>query len=361
MPSITFNFLQQLARSRRYSVNTALNYREIRRGQMDRKADPVMLQIEVTSRCNFKCSYCIVHNGTEKEKPKDMSMDLFRRVLDRFPRSFYLQLHGQGEPLLHPQLESMVTLAEKQRRFCSLVTNGSLWTEKKSKALLEAGVDVIAFSLDLEDPTIMEADRKGLHYEKVARTIQRVIRWRDEIRPLTAVGVSAVFKKTLLDHPAELQAHVKRLDDLGIDFLFAGPLAGTESYRERYPLKHLREVIPPGERRKLIPFPTHCAVYETPSTNFVRGRCLWPWMALYINYDGRISYCSNNHRVRVGHIDDPGAINLDVHRKLRREFKAGQVPEGCRGCQYLLAFDSATEEATPGQLGSSHLPEAGLY
>lgn len=196
MPSINFNFLQQLARNPRFVGNAAANFTEIRAGREERNADPTMLQIEVTSRCNFRCSYCIVHNGTESETPGDMSLDMFRHVLDRFPRSYYLQLHGQGEPLLHPHLEEMITFAEQQSRFSSIVSNGSLWTEFKSKGLLAAGVDVIAISLDLDSPEKMEADRIGLTYQDVVKSVGQLIRWRDTIRPLTAVGISAVVKET---------------------------------------------------------------------------------------------------------------------------------------------------------------------
>lgn len=358
LPSINFNFLQQLARSPRFAANSAVNLTEIRAGKESRRADPTMLQIEVTSRCNFRCSYCIVHNGTEKEKPGDMSFDLFQHVLDRFPRSYYLQLHGQGEPLLNRELDKMVTLTEKQGRFSSVVSNGSLWTESKSKSLLSAGIDVIAISLDLDSPEEMEFDRIGLKYDQVVRTIGQLIRWRDAIRPLTAVGVSAVFKRSLIDQPSILRSHVERLDSLGIDFLFVGPLAGTKTYRGRYPPQHLSAIIPTQDRRKLIPFATHCTVYETPSTNFVRGRCMWPWMALYVNFDGTVSYCSNNHRVRVGHVDDQDVINLAIHREIRAEFVAGQIPGGCRGCQYLLALDGTHEheEESTSDLVTSILP-----
>jgi hypothetical protein len=71
---------------------------------------------------------------------------------------------------------------------------------------------------------------------------------------------------------------------------------------------------------------------------------MWPWMALYVNFDGTVSYCSNNHRIRVGHVDDPDIINLALHRELREKFIAGQVPEGCRGCQYLLALDGVHDQ-----------------
>lgn len=71
---------------------------------------------------------------------------------------------------------------------------------------------------------------------------------------------------------------------------------------------------------------------------------MWPWMALYINFDGAVSYCSNNHRVRVGHVDDTDVINLELHRELRVKFSAGQIPKGCKGCQYLLALNGSYEQ-----------------
>lgn len=357
MPGINLNFLQQLARRPRFAANAALNLVEIRGGRTECKTDPTMLQIEVTSRCNFRCSYCIVHNGTETGAVGDMSLDLFKQILDRFPLSYYLQLHGQGEPLLHPELAKMVAYADEQKRFSSIVSNGSLWTESRSKELLDAGVDVIAISLDLAEPHEMEADRLGLKYDRVVDTIARLLSWRDIHRPLTAVGVSAVVKRHILEQPEELHRHVKRLDDLGIDFLFVGPLAGTSTYRSRYPSEFLSEIIPQNNDHALIPFSTHCTVYETPATNFVRNRCMWPWMALYVNFDGSLSYCSNNHRIRVGSFNDDDARNLETHRDLRAQFVDGHVPVGCSGCQYLLALHTPFkgDDSTPHSMQQSDL------
>jgi MoaA/NifB/PqqE/SkfB family radical SAM enzyme len=337
MPNLKAAFLSQLARRPGYAMNAVRNLDEARRSAHRRGTDPVMLQIEVTSRCNYKCSYCIVHNGSSPEVDADMQMDTFQRVLEKFPSAFYLQLQGQGEPLLHSKLEEMVRLAEDQRRFVGIVTNGSLWSEAKTRELLAAGVDMIAFSLDLATPDEMQSIRRGMNVAKVVENLQRVLRLRDELRPSTVVGVSAVLLRHVYEDMKALRQAVEWLDGLGIDFLMVDPLAGTESYRTRYPSAMLTERIDSLGTLRLLPFATRCAVYEAPEMNTFAGHCMWPWMAVYVNYDGSIARCSNAHRVTVGHIDDGDPLNLGHHVEMRRDFAGGGVPPGCYGCQYLLA------------------------
>lgn len=340
MANIAANFLSQLILRLGFGLNAARNADEALRGDLHRDTDPIMLQLEVTSRCNYKCRYCIVHNGTGSDVHGDMDMGLFRRILVHFPKSFYVQLQGQGEPLLHPQLTEMVRILEEQRRFSAIITNGSLWTEEVSRELLEAGIDVVAFSLDLCDPEEMEYQRLGMDYSEVAGNLRRLVSLRDEIRPETAIGVSAVLLRSVYKNKDRLHEAVQRLDDLGIDFLVVDPLAGTVAYRDRYPGDLDRERIDPPGPRRLLPFRTRCTVYEAPEVNFFSGRCIWPWMAVYVNHDGGIALCSNNHRVVVGHVDETARLNLQDHVNLRQGFCDDRLPEACEGCQYLLAYRS---------------------
>ncbi len=336
MPNIKTNFLCHLARHPRLLANAVRNAAEARRGALHRRADPLMLQLEVTSKCNFQCTYCIVHNGTGSDAHRHMEMATYRHLLDRFPKSAYLHLQGQGEPLLHPQLVEMVRLAKVQHRYCSVVSNGSLWDEAASRALLAAGIDVITFSLDLCEPEEMERLRRGMKVDQVVANLRRLLRLRDRLRPRTAVGCSAVLLRHVHDDPAALRKAVGWLDGLGIDFLMVDPLAGTESYRSRYTAPLLTERLDTLDPRRPIPVPTRCTIYNAPQMNTFAGRCIWPWLAVYINYDGTIVRCANTHRITVGHADDPEPLDLPAHVALRRDFTAGRVPEGCEGCQYLF-------------------------
>jgi MoaA/NifB/PqqE/SkfB family radical SAM enzyme len=314
---------------------------ELMSGATSCSTDPVMLQVEVTARCNFACRYCIVHNGTEPRPGGDMTLDTFREILRRFPRAFYVHLHGQGEPLiLGDRFIEMARLAAAERRFFSVVTNGSLCTEDMTRALLEAGIGALAVSLDLCSPdrTATERRLKGgqpMDVAEVEANLRRAVALRDRMKRRTSIGVSAVL---LADVPnEEVRAALRRLDGLGVDFVMVGPLAGTSPYRGRYPFDLLARVSEDVTWHRGLLGGTRCEIITTPASNSVAGRCVWPWSALYVNYDGSVSSCSNNHRLPAGgRAADRDVRNLALHRALRAEFGAGTVPDGCRGCQYLL-------------------------
>ena len=317
------------------ACNLVTSFRELRSGSLHRRSEPVMLQLEVTSRCNYQCRYCIVHNGTETEtEPRDMDLSIFREILDRFPRAFYLQLQGQGEPLLHPDLPAMVRLAKASRRMCAVVTNGSLWTEERTGQLLQAGLDIVAFSLDLCSDKRMASYRRGMNPATVRANLTRVLEERRRLKSPVVVGVSAVLLPAA-SLSEQIEA-LKQLDELGVDFVMIGPLANTFPYRERYPPDLASEAERPPDFSTLRALGFRCAVFTTPAANSVAGRCFWPWSALYVNYDGTVSYCANNHRCRIGHARDGDVLNLAVHQRVRAQFGRDEVPDGCRGCQYLV-------------------------
>ena len=62
--------------------------------------------LEITNICNLSCSFC---PGTKREK-RFMSSEDFRFLAGRLrPHTDYLYLHLMGEPLLHPELEAILS------------------------------------------------------------------------------------------------------------------------------------------------------------------------------------------------------------------------------------------------------------
>ncbi|MGA2128775.1 MAG: hypothetical protein ABSG76_21805 [Xanthobacteraceae bacterium] len=76
-----------------------------RRETADR--DPVCLYLETTNRCNLPCTTC-PRTFEELEPPANMSFDLFRRIVDQYPKIARVVLHGIGEPLMVPNLPRMI-------------------------------------------------------------------------------------------------------------------------------------------------------------------------------------------------------------------------------------------------------------
>ena len=91
--------------------------------------------VEITNVCNLRCAFC---PGTRRE-PRFMSPEAFALVLDRLRgRTEYVFLHVMGEPLLHPALPALLTLAAERGVKLCLVTNGTLLS-RQGEALLRCG------------------------------------------------------------------------------------------------------------------------------------------------------------------------------------------------------------------------------
>lgn len=100
--------------------------------------------VEITNVCNLRCAFC---PGT-KRAPRVMSPDEFARVLDALrPHVSYVYLHIMGEPLLHPRLDALLSLAaERGMRVC-VTTNGTLLAARADVLLAAPALHKVSVSL----------------------------------------------------------------------------------------------------------------------------------------------------------------------------------------------------------------------
>lgn len=120
------------------------------------RSAPFVIYLDPCGACNFKCSFCPCNTVEEQaaERHKMMSWELFEKLLDDLQafqgQVSVINLHGFGEPLLNPRIADMVR-ALKQAHCCREVrvtTNGSLLDEERSRALIDAGVDLVRVSVE---------------------------------------------------------------------------------------------------------------------------------------------------------------------------------------------------------------------
>src|SRR5205809_3497436 len=88
-------------------------------------AEPVCLYLETTNRCNLPCTTCPC-TFEELEPAANMSWDLFRSIVDQYPRVARVVLHGVGEPLMVPQLPRMIRHLKERGTYVLFNTNGTL-------------------------------------------------------------------------------------------------------------------------------------------------------------------------------------------------------------------------------------------
>lgn len=120
---------------------------------------PFSMFVFPTTYCNFKCNYCGHSLGPVRMKeqygfsPQTMDWDTFSAVVEQakqFSRPLkLLSLTGHGEPLINPRLPEMVAYIKKSgiAQRIEIISNGSLLTNEKALALIDAGLDGIRISL----------------------------------------------------------------------------------------------------------------------------------------------------------------------------------------------------------------------
>ena len=110
------------------------------------------IYIEITNHCNLSCSFCI----QKHETARFLTCQQFEEILKQVkPFTSYIYLHILGEPLLHPELEEILSLCSTYQMHVQITTNGTLL--KKQLPLLlkypirQINVSVHSFKHQQED------------------------------------------------------------------------------------------------------------------------------------------------------------------------------------------------------------------
>jgi len=162
------------------------------------------IYLEPTNLCNLRCSICI--RQTWDEALGRMSQATFNRIfediqrLDPLPTVFF---GGLGEPLYHPRSIEWIARLKSLGARVELITNGTTLTEKRSRQLIEAGLDLLWVSLDGATPESYADIRLGAELPKVIANLARLRRMRPGgHHPRPELGIAFVaMRRNIADLP----------------------------------------------------------------------------------------------------------------------------------------------------------------
>lgn len=125
-------------------------------------AAPLAMSIDTSEACNFRCRFCVYSQsrqaGLIKRPPSAsgpfMAMAVFEKLVDdlrAFPAKVKkISVHCRGEPLLNRNIAAMIRLLHDANvtECIKISTNGSLLTRELARAILEAGIGQVVFSVE---------------------------------------------------------------------------------------------------------------------------------------------------------------------------------------------------------------------
>ncbi len=270
---------------------------------------PIIVDMEVTNRCNAKCHFCprdaTPHQGL-------MSPEVFEAGFEQalaLPEDIRVNLCGLGEPLLNKHVPDFIGRVRGEGVECGLSSNASLLDERRTEAVLEQGVTRVFLNVGDRDDA----------YESVyelpwERTLENVERFIELAGDDVEIHIVLVDHRRDRDHVAEMRrfwqdrgvTRFQQYDVInrgGALFVDAMQYAGTPE------LAQAREMLS-GEGGSAL--------------------CSVPFTSLFVGYDGQYYLCCSDWRKQapLGSVFDTDLFEV-ARRKLEHVSTGEPVCKGC--------------------------------
>ena len=315
---------------------------------------PVQAQIEISARCNLRCTMCAIGYDTRyagtSGRPSILAPELFSKLRPIFPSLLEAHLFGLGEPLLHPHLVTYVREMALAGVRITFHTNATLLDDRKADALARAGVAHTTVSIDGATASTYEAIRRGGRFADALRGIRALLRAsRRYGRP--TVDLAIVAMKSNLEE-------IPRLVDLGAELGVRGihvePLlrqVGSPELDEHYARENLAAA---GADRAALVFEDAIARagrngvafssrFTSERTNYDYSRVDWknqaswlcsePWATVFITVAGEVRTCCLND-LSFGNLFEKSFEEIwfgDPYVRFRDQHAKRSAP-GCANC-----------------------------
>jgi len=185
---------------------------------------PLLLHLEITSRCNLRCLKCghaTDPPGTPRIAPRHLPYRIIETFDEYFASAVRVHTFGYGEMFLYSKLRPLVERLKHHGCFVDGITNGVLVGQQEVDWLVDCEYDELTFSIDGVEPATMQRLRGvdvGKLWDTLAYLKERKLE-KGKDRPRVIVNFVAQA-----DNYHELPALVRKLRDLDIHFLGVNPL-----------------------------------------------------------------------------------------------------------------------------------------
>lgn len=287
---------------------------------------PVVLNIEPTNACNLSCICCPREKGASRHGVNYLSMETYRKIIDEasgYPQLLMLNLHKDGEPLMHRKLPDMVSYAKEKNiaETIHLNTNGTLLDRPVAERLLAAGIDDITISVDAAWPETYYRIKQDRHLEGLNRKIEGFMSLRDKIGAHTFVRVKIMEFAWV--SAKETEAFHRRWEGIADQVQVTGVHDWSGAIAD---------------------------FAVTDESTDVRFPCALLWYALAINSNGKVSICNVDwdYSGEVGDINETSIHEIWNGRPLRRIRRAHlqhqwDMVSVCGSCAVWVSVGDMTE------------------
>jgi len=231
---------------------------EVQKFALGQEVYPLDLNITLSDRCNYRCTFCLNREEREAKKPKDLKFSTYQEFIDFFSEhqaslTQSLSCGGSGEAVIHPQFNDVLRYAGKKDIRTFLTTNGSR-TDDEFIHMVAQYTSVVVFSIH----GISEGAFRDIQRPPKSHTLTDVIDTISSIRAASAqYGREHLLSLRVLTTVHSLNAgnyvpFIQRLIDAGVNQISFNPILPSPGF---YGI-HIDEATRESMTREFAQIPT---------------------------------------------------------------------------------------------------------
>lgn len=348
---------------------------------------PIHVQLEHTTFCNARCIMCdhfVAHNRGSRH----LSLRTVKSIEKLLPYVSMVIMHGNGEPLINPNILAIMALYEEYQVEVSLNTNLSFLTDEIIKSL-KNNCRSLHISCDGVEKEQYESIRIGLSYDRFLNNLHRLETEAPEINRVLEVVlmrqniINAVdfvrfayehgFKKVIFNAIgcnkwignendslntvlplAKRSCNMAKKEGLLLGIEVVTPYEYIEMDKnaecndielgvERYPTiddsNNLYNTFPWYTNTIAVDNVIKEEVSDVLQTTHLKGVCEYPFGKTYIDLEGHVSFCCPASRKAISTLSSNYCFeeiwNSELYQSIRKTFYSGCLPLLCRDCYFM--------------------------
>lgn len=269
------------------------------------------LQIELTHKCNAKCSFCF---RDEVKINKDMDLKTCFNILDMAKEIGveYIRYVGYGENLLYRDFTKVLKYTTSMFSKVDFNTNATLFNKEISEEIVKSGIDNIVFSVTGFDNAVYKNFQgKDVKYkiEDVNRNILEFIEINNKLKGNVKTYMQYIkTEENIQDLKKYIEFWKNRVTDINISYL-----SSMYGKIKKYDVQKLK-------------------------------KCGYLGEMFLIHADGDISTCCTDYKkgTKIGNIKEISLNDASKSEELKRMLNYNEtldisfLPEICKKCDAIL-------------------------
>lgn len=183
---------------------------------------PITLEIDLTNRCNHRCSFCFYaeHIGVESDKPS-LQTDILKKRLEeaKILGTKGVSFSGGGEPMIHKDFDEIIIFCKKIGFDVGTITNGSPITLRNVETLV-TNLQWIRISMAGGDRESYKKVQGVDQFDLILKNLQLLSSKKFEMNSSLNIGVRMLVTSENLN---SLENFVNLIKDFHLDYFQIAP------------------------------------------------------------------------------------------------------------------------------------------